>query len=1167
MKTGVIASIASIFTLAAVTANADNRLWNPADEANNNLADGANWNPTFDLTGETPDDISADVMAINSTTNATLATDFSTATLYVGKGSILNNGNFEQAVAYDNGAKLDVSAGTLTATDTLWVGGGYADRYDSILNLSGTAKVVANTLRTGDCASNQNTGNLLPDGTKACYINVGAGTEVTVAEHTYLSQYSGGTTFVTIDGGIWENGREMRVGSGGDAVFTLNSGTVRFSTNTSFDRETFVGRGGGTKNCKLVINGGEFNSGTIHVGRDGNTGEVDFTSGVSVISNGAWYDTLNLGWGWNSHGTMKVSGDADVTVWGKMVVGRSNKGGSSLFEMSGGSLNITNHDIYVAQDSESVGSMKMTGGNAIMNYFVVGNRGTADVELSGGTLKARHDVRIGDQAVYEEYDAETGAVTKHENAGVGTLAIKTGGTLEVGGAFYVGNNGTGTFVLDGGALTMTGNPVIGNNAGSTGTIQVVSGTLQSGGNDFYVGMRGTGVLTIDGGTVACRYWMDANRDGNSEAEGSAINLNCGGTLNVGCVHCSGKKPVAFNWNGGTFKPNAEYEYIFQNSTMITGNVMRHGAVLDTDGKNRSVDISLVGDGNFVLRGGASCWIKNAADLRRGVRVESGTLVFEQGFVTATTETTPIKEIYVAEGQSLDLKGNVAKPTIYVQSYTRNGVVQEPGEYDDYGATIIVIASGNTVASAIWTNYDGDGALDNPANWDCYNADGILLYDALPSSTARITVPYNGKSLAEYHRVAAAFPNATCVLAFAGAQTLSAAPALAETALGWYDAADAESVMVVDGSVTAVANKGTMGATLDLALKDASKAKPTLTADVLNGHSVLSFDGAAGLISNGALGDALVGNHDRTLLVVGRSTETKDMFLFGVESESDGGSDYGAFRIENWANGGSPRHIIRFYDANAEKKSKYIETLPYNAAGELEIWSASSSGATVSYSRYTATGGVVDQSNNTGGHDPYANDNMATRETAQVVMGMRRAATDLQYGIVAEALLFNKALSTAELVEMRSYLQSKWIGSASGASQEFGDIELVDGAVLDLDGYPVSLNSVSGSGTISNGTVTAIGTLNIVVNSDGTANKVVIPNGLNVAGMKVNITGIGNLKQGQPVVVLEAATGVLTGAIAAADVTTDDPSFRYRLKVNADGKLELAKSLGFIMILR
>ena len=165
------------------------------------------------------------------------------------------------------------------------------------------------------------------------------------------------------------------------------------------------------------------------------------------------------------------------------------------------------------------------------------------------------------------------------------------------------------------------------------------------------------------------------------------------------------------------------------------------------------------------------------------------------------------------------------------------------------------------------------------------------------------------------------------------------------------------------------------------------------------------------------------------------------------------------------------------------------------------------------------------------------------------------------------MVFDKTLTADEYASVTNYIAAKWFGASTEGLMLPGDVALAEGATLDLDGYSVAFDSVSGSGTITNGTVTAIGTLNIVVNSDGTASKVVIPNGLNVAGMKVNITGIGNLKQGQPVVVLEAATGVLTGKIESADVTIDAEGFRYRLKVNADGKLELSKSAGFSLIVR
>ena len=52
MKAQSIACISAICAFAAATAIAENRLWNPADDANKDFADGSNWNPTFDLTGD-----------------------------------------------------------------------------------------------------------------------------------------------------------------------------------------------------------------------------------------------------------------------------------------------------------------------------------------------------------------------------------------------------------------------------------------------------------------------------------------------------------------------------------------------------------------------------------------------------------------------------------------------------------------------------------------------------------------------------------------------------------------------------------------------------------------------------------------------------------------------------------------------------------------------------------------------------------------------------------------------------------------------------------------------------------------------------------------------------------------------------------------------------------
>lgn len=1145
-----IASFASL----AVTANATNRLWNPADEANKDLADGANWDPTF-VFGT--DDISADELVINCTTGATLATDFSTKTLFVGRGVTLNDGSWSFSAYSDLGAKLDVSAGTLTATDTLWVGGGYADYRDCILNLSGTGKIVAGNLKTGDCASrtddSSHTNIRYDDGNgdnmKANYINVDAGTSVVVSNETLLSTYSGGTTFVNINGGTWENVKELRVGSGGDAVFTLNSGTVNLSTSPD-QGEAFVGRGGGSKTCKLVVNGGVFNSQTLQVGRDGNTGEVDFTSGISVISNSAWYDTLNLGWGSNSRGTMKVSGDADLTVWGKMVVGRSNKGGSAYFEMSGGSLNITNHDIYVAQDSDSVGSMKMTGGEAVVNYFIVGNRGTAAVELSGGTLKTRSNVRIGDQSVYEEYDSETGAVTKHENAGVGTLTLKTGGTFEVGGTLYVGNSGTGTFTLDGGTLTTSGNITIANDANSTGTIHVVSGTLR-GGNDLYVGMRGTGVLTLDGGTAACPYWCNFNRDSASTAEGSTINLNQGGTLNIGSIHNSGTKMAAFNWNGGVLKPYGTDEYVFEDVEKYDVNVLRHGAILDTTNQNTSLNVALTGDGNFVLRGGKECWVKKAADLKRGVRVEAGTLVFEQGLATETTATTPIKEIYVASGASLDLKGNLeTKPTIYVESFTNNGVEQESGTYDAYNATIIVIASGNTVATATWTGDAGDGDLTNPDNWECYNADGVLLFDAVPpaATTATLTVPYVGTSLAEYRAIKAAFPDATCVLGVAGSQKLDITPNVVRSAIAWYDFADSDTATVSEGAISAIANKGTKGSLLDATSQHATKSLYGETT--LNGHNVMSMTNSHGLVTvAGNVG--LSGADDRTLVAIGRTQHEKylksdgenymnECFYLGIEA----GGDDGAFRIEDRSGDsyqfqysiGDNSWWSLYPNVGYAKKNDwhlFIMRSEYNSGEGKSFVSA----------KVIDENGIVTQP---GDGESTA---MVTKADSRIAVGMRYEFGSASAGDLAEAMVFDKALSSAEQSEIQSYLNAKWFGAATGNLAPT-DFVLSDGAMLDLDGYSVTLDSVSGTGTITNFSKATIGGVTI----DGTSGDAAVVKDGAVISQKW-LTKNGKTVDDLDSVAANTKYSVYQCYLAGLDPANEEAEFKLAdAEMGADGKV-------------
>ena len=215
----------------------------------------------------------------------------------------------------------------------------------------------------------------------------------------------------------------------------------------------------------------------------------------------------------------------------------------------------------------------------------------------------------------------------------------------------------------------------------------MSGTLQAG-NDIYVGNKGFGTLTIDGGTVSCRYWLDFNREeGSSSEHGGVVNFN-GGVLNVGKVH-SARGPSTFNWNGGTYKPNGEYSDCFEASEGLTVNVLAGGAVLDTSSCSESIIApALAGSGFLKKTGSGTGELRGSVDLRQGFIVEQGTLKIT-GTIAETTDTTPLQEISVAGGASLDLNGQ----TVHVLAYKVAGVEKKARKYSEQNGTIIVTKRG------------------------------------------------------------------------------------------------------------------------------------------------------------------------------------------------------------------------------------------------------------------------------------------------------------------------------------------------------------------------------------------------------------------------------------------------------------------------------------------
>ena len=1009
-------------------------------------------------------------------------------------------------------------------------------------------------------------------------------------------------------------------------VFEADAGGgLTFTQNADF----CVGR---TDDSVLKFNSGTYTlGGRLCVGwyyKDGRAakGQVDVAAGATVMPRQVVFDIDH------GYGVVNVNGGNLTTTEG-IYVG-AGTGGIGELNVTGGGV-VSGTYFPIGEQAESKAYVNINGGSLYCSDWMPIGRstGTGYLNVTNGSvnLQSREDatqkknMQLGQDNGSKGYlTVDNGGIVNVNYLGIGQTAggygevtVKTGGTLNIAGSCNIGDSGVGKLVLDGGTINFSGNPLIANNASSTGTIHVISGTLRSGGNDFHVSKRGVGTLTIDGGTVSCSWWCSFNRDiGNDEEiSGSTINLNRGGTLNVGSIHMYGCGRATFNWNGGVFLPNTvqNAEYIFENVDKYDVNVLRHGAILDTNGKSRSINVALNGDGNFVLRGENNCWIKKAADLKRGVRVEGGSLSFEQGFVTETTATTPIKEIYVAAGKSLDLKGNLAeKPTIYVESFTKNGVVQDPGEYDDYNATIIVIAGGNTVATATWTGDAGDGDTANCDNWLCYNADGVLLFDALPAATSVVTVPFSDAALFE------GFTAAKIIVETAGTVTLetigatvsdysysgevkatgdvkitSAINTTLSKAEAWYDPSDATTLTADgEGNVTAIANKGYRGAEMDAAAVNAESVPVVSDNAKINGLNALAFGNAdevstsvtktQGFKSAGRIPSTA--DQTRTMFSVAKigsvRNEAGDYYglssLFLVDL-ADATGDYGRTRMFKGA--------VNQWDLNP--KAHMVVTEGGNAyefrCGDNVNDVANGSrpnGETETvyvYEMSVGDGGFVTtgyrNNNVTDGGTPatYYSLTAASSGYVDLYLGQARENSDASTGnsFIGETLVYTSSLTSDESALVRRYLKGKWLtgsGDVLTTATTLASLDL-NGNTVDFDGANVAITNLYGSGTISNGTVTAIGTLNVVVNSDGTASKVVIPNGLALAGLKVNITGVSNLKHGQPAVVLESAAGAFTGAIAVSDITTDNPDFRYRLRVNAQGKLELSALGGFVLIFK
>jgi len=193
------------------------------------------------------------------------------------------------------------------------------------------------------------------------------------------------------------------------------------------------------------------------------------------------------------------------------------------------------------------------------------------------------------------------------------------------------------------------------------------------------------------------------------------------------------------------------------------------------------------------------------------------------------------------------------------------------------------------------------------------------------------------------------------------------------------------------------------------------------------------------------------------------------------------------------------------------------------------------------------------------------------------------------GDIGEILAYNRKLSLEERVSVETYLNLKWIGSGVPSRLSTNSaVTVATGATLDLNGQAQTLASLSGGGSVVNGTVTVSGqtapggdgtvgtlalpdapalsgTLRIDVRPDGTCDRLDVSGDLNVSQLALVIADTGQLSS-TSVYTIATCTGDLTGGFTSDNLPQKNWAVRY-IRTPGAGKILLAPRNGLVISLR
>ena len=409
-------------------------------------------------------------------------------------------------------------------------------------------------------------------------------------------------------------------------------------------------------------------------------------------------------------------------------------GTASLEVITGGYA--TNTTGYLGFNAGGVGTATVSSGTwANSGNLYVGGEGTGTLSVTGGSV------------------TNSDGYIATSNNSVGTVTVSSG-TWANSGMLVVGLGGTGTLNVTGGSVTNS-RGYLGNSNNSVGTVTVSGGTWATSGElkigNYYDDPEfpeefaiATGTLTMTGGLVTVSGAL--SRATNNGTSLGTINLNAGGTLQIGTGGAGSRLDVGNLTNDGTLVFNQSNNYTYSDSISGSGAVTKAGAgTLTLSAANTYTGLTTIGSGTLAYG-------TNNALGTGGVAVNGGVLNLSTfsdsvGTVTLTSGTIAgTGTLTSSSGFSMDGTGLASASLAGAVGLTKtgNGTLTLSANNGYTGRTQVnggVLAVNNTNALA------GTGTISFGGGTLQYSASNTRDYSAkILNSGSAISIDTNGQSV-------------------------------------------------------------------------------------------------------------------------------------------------------------------------------------------------------------------------------------------------------------------------------------------------------------------------------------------------------------------------------------------------------------------------------------